>query len=295
MKDKSPSFAALVGLFITAFAFADEGDVFDRLDKNSDGQLQVGEIDSEDERLFRRLLRLGDADEDGQISKEEFVAETTRDVRDVAPTGGRSSAFANRPQFSLEQLLTRLDRNKDSKLSKDETPERMRENFARIDQNSDGFIDGQELRRIGEAMRSRGGNDPSRSPQGNPQFATMAARVFKERDTNEDGRISIDEVPQQRRAGFRRLLERHDVDPEVGLTQEQFTKAMAQFTPQRRQAPAGGGLAQRLKEADANEDGKLSRDELPQQLRPLFDRWDGNSDGLLDEAELRRLGNRRPQ
>jgi hypothetical protein len=48
----------------------------------------------------------------------------------------------------------------------------------------------------------------------------------------------------------------------------------------------------RLKEADANNDGKLSKDEAPPMLRERFDQADGNSDGFLDEAELRRMTER---
>ncbi|MGV2334312.1 MAG UNVERIFIED_CONTAM: hypothetical protein LVR18_09425 [Planctomycetaceae bacterium] len=37
---------------------------------------------------------------------------------------------------------------------------------------------------------------------------------------------------------------------------------------------------------DQNSDGKLSREELPEPLKPLLERFDRNSDGLLDQEEL---------
>jgi len=46
---------------------------------------------------------------------------------------------------------------------------------------------------------------------------------------------------------------------------------------------------QRLKEADANGDSKISKDEAPALLKDRFDRVDANSDGFVDEAEVRQM------
>lgn len=48
----------------------------------------------------------------------------------------------------------------------------------------------------------------------------------------------------------------------------------------------------RLMEADANGDGKLSKDEAPEALRQRFDRMDQNSDGFIDQNELQQMGRR---
>ena len=45
-------------------------------------------------------------------------------------------------------------------------------------------------------------------------------------------------------------------------------------------------------EADANGDGKLSKDEAPEALRQRFDRMDRNSDGFIDQNELQQMGRR---
>jgi len=51
--------------------------------------------------------------------------------------------------------------------------------------------------------------------------------------------------------------------------------------------PAGvGGLAR----FDRNGDGKLSREELPEQMQSAFDRFDKNEDGLVDAAEMQAGG-----
>jgi Ca2+-binding EF-hand superfamily protein len=56
----------------------------------------------------------------------------------------------------LEELLKRLDKNSDGKISKSESSERLLEGFSRFDSNNDGSLDLEELRR---AFSRRGGRD----------------------------------------------------------------------------------------------------------------------------------------
>lgn len=44
---------------------------------------------------------------------------------------------------------------------------------------------------------------------------------------------------------------------------------------------------------DANEDGKLSKDEVPERMQQMFDEWDKNKDGALDKKELGEIRRRR--
>ncbi len=193
--------------------------VFERLDRNRDGSVEADEVKPEHARLFGRLIRLHDGNEDGKLSEQEFIAGTTATPLPASRTpvnrdAQNQNAQNQRPQFDVKQLIARLDRNDDGKLSQEETRDRMRDNFERIDQNEDGFINEAELRRIAAAMRA-GGNTNNR--------------------------------------------------------------------------PAMADVVRRLKAADGNDDGKISRAEAPEQLRRLFDRVDRNDDGFIDEAEVRRM------
>ena len=54
----------------------------------------------------------------------------------------------------------------------------------------------------------------------------------------------------------------------------------------------GGNFADRMKQMDADGDGKLSREEMPERMQERFDQMDSNSDGFLDEEEMQALGQR---
>lgn len=69
---------------------------------------------------------------------------------------------------------------------------------------------------------------------------------------------------------------------------------------QDQQRPTGqpaGGVLDRIKANDKDGDGKIAKDEAGDQLRRFFDRVDTNSDGVIDENELKtfseRLGGQR--
>ena len=46
---------------------------------------------------------------------------------------------------------------------------------------------------------------------------------------------------------------------------------------------------------DANEDGVITRDELPDRMKRMVDRFDTNGDDAIDEAELRAMTERMGQ
>ncbi len=45
-------------------------------------------------------------------------------------------------------------------------------------------------------------------------------------------------------------------------------------------------MAGRLRDRDANGDGRISRDEVPERMERIFGRLDANRDGFIDEDEL---------
>ena len=53
-----------------------------------------------------------------------------------------------------------------------------------------------------------------------------------------------------------------------------------------------GGMAARLLDRDANGDGRISRDEVPERMERIFGRLDANGDGFIDEDELEGMASR---
>ncbi len=86
----------IIALAGVASAVADDTQVtpdelFKKLDTNGDGKLTASEIPAEHRKFFERLLRLGDADKNGELTREEFdhaFRQTEQPVTDINKVGG---------------------------------------------------------------------------------------------------------------------------------------------------------------------------------------------------------------
>ena len=144
----------------------DRNAIFDRLDLNRDGKLTAGEIP---EPMQRRLSQM-DANGDGAITRKEFAAAVIKRMQNSRTAeGGQRSPQQGRIKPQREPnaatMFQRIDRNSDGRISLDEAPERMKDKFARMDANGDGFIDEQELNSVLQKMKqgktkSRYDSDP---------------------------------------------------------------------------------------------------------------------------------------
>lgn len=364
--------------------WAQDADLFGKLDKNSDGAVTADEVEGDAKGVFERALRRGDKDGDKKLTKEEFAAsqqESDTPRQPLGQAGGPGRPGGGFP--NLREIIPRQDANKDGKVSKDEAQGFVKENFDRFDANNDGVLDEDELARIGRRLDGA----PGAPGAGNRPDPQQLIAMFDRADANKDGKLTRDEIPEDRRAQFARFMERAGVD---SIDKEQFARFAAMLQgggrpgePGRPESSPRGGyrppvfvaldadndgelsaseieasskallkldrnsdgklsreelfpgspdgpprdrpgegrpgdrpgegrpglggrfnpedFQARLKEADANGDGKLSKDEAPPMLKERFDQIDANSDGVLDETELRQMmqrfrqGGDRPQ
>ena len=260
-------------------AGAAEDDLFTKLDTNKDGYVGLDEVEGDRRALFERMLRSADKDSDKKLSKDEFQAglkETEEPRRPLAGGEGRpgSGGF-----FDPRQVFERNDANKDGKLSKDEAPERMKENFDRMDADSDGFLTTEEFVR---AM-ARFGGGPREPSSGDRQ---RLEDLFNRTDANSDGKVTRDEMPEDRRERFGRILERIGGD---SLDKEQFVRALLMEVARQVGEPDAPGDGPRLPPVmvalDANRDGELSSEEIEGAAKALK-ALDKNEDGKLTREEL---------
>lgn len=100
-------------------------------------------------------------------------------------------------------------------------------------------------------------------------------------DQNKDGKISRDEAPEFMQTFFDRVDT--NGDGQLDATEIQAMRA-------RRGSGGRGGM--NLMTFDRDADGKVSRDEVPEQMRGFFDRMDENGDGFIDQKEIDALRQR---
>jgi Ca2+-binding EF-hand superfamily protein len=332
MKNLFAIFALGLSLSLAAAARAGDSpgtetkpdELFKKLDTNGDGVLTASEIPKEHLKFFERLLRIGDANKDGKLSREEFDAvmnktdKTEQPVTDISKTPGiNDGSGPPRPNLDPKRIFEMLDKNKDGKLTRDEVQGRPRilavfdrvgKDELTVDDLTAALKGANNAKKAAKktakdaakkaakkgtqqasTSKSESMAENSEESQGLPAFARLL-------DTNHDGRLSREELSKAAEL-FDRLDRNHDgfLDakeltqmPAVASSEEPTINPAAPLARVRKGAGnlQRGGFAQLMKRADTDGDGKLSMEEAPPFLKKQFAKIDTNGDGFLDKAEL---------
>jgi Ca2+-binding EF-hand superfamily protein len=196
---------------------------FTLLDTNGDGTLDFREIDA-----APAVLSKLDKNSDGQISADEVRPALPEGRRRGGPEGG---AGGNVVEDTVKTLMA-FDANGDGKLSKAELPERMQGLFDRADENKDGFLTVDEIRKFAAAQTApadgprgpegRRGDGPGRRPgEGRDMNFIRMDPVLAAVDTNGDGVLSAEEI-RNAASSIRKL----DIDGDGKVTREELMTAM---------------------------------------------------------------------
>lgn len=150
-----------------------------------------------------------------------------------------------------------------------------RARFARLDSNSDGVVDASEIEAALAQRAARHGNRSERTGE----------RLLRRFDADRDGKVTKDEFMKDVGARFDEL----DLNNDGRITDEDLPPAMrgrgvltgSGEVPRR----GMGRRIQNLREADANKDGVITRDEALAAAERRFAGLDRNKDGALDAAD----------
>lgn len=159
------------------------GGMMGQLDTNKDGKVTLAEITESKQAWLREV----DSNKDGVATQAEIEASMTA-----------------RRKAHLDELFAREDKNKDGRISRDESsmPERW---FARVDANNDGSLTREEL---SQRPGKRGGKDAGK----HPKLAKL--------DANSDGKIDAAEL----KASAEQMLKRLDKNGDGTLTADELKR-----------------------------------------------------------------------
>ncbi len=231
--------------------------IFAQLDANSDGQLQLTEIPDEQQALLTRLLRTSDEDQNGTLSLEEFTV-------GLEPTRKNKPIAKKAPprlpgSDELLLLLAMMDQNADGRITSQEPPELLRP-FYKILRD-----------RIG--ANEKGTVILRQVARGAPRL-TQAAKMYVTRQ------------------GI-------DVDLEYALLPEKNWKLVQDLDKPQQPGEFLADPEQAMelfKRIDANGDGKIVYEEVPEQIADRYNRLvaraDSNGDEEISEQEFRQLSSR---
>jgi Ca2+-binding EF-hand superfamily protein len=265
--------------------------LFERADANNDGKLSKDEVPPERPMIRRVFEQTGSE----SVSKDQFL----QAIESFTQAFGRQPGGPERrPPGAPDRrppggpggmpqpgLFAVLDSDRDGQLS---TSEIVGAGTAllKLDRNGDGRLTPDEAfvgPPGGPFMRRPGDpRPPDGRPSDRPGERRPGDRGPGDRGPGDRGpgdRGPGDRGPGDRGPGDRGPSERRPGDPGAG--------------ERRPGDPSPEAIRERLKQADTNADGKLSKDEAPERLKENFDRIDANGDGLLDETELRPVFQRR--
>jgi len=196
---------------------------FATLDTNGDGTLTAGEIDAASTSL-RKLYK----NADGRITAEEARMAFAEIRPRGGPEGGRGrreGPGGNAVDDNVKTLMA-FDADGDGKLSKAELPERMQVMFDRADENKDGFLTVDEVRKFAAAqagtapsMGSGGREGPEGRRGDGPGREMNVLRmdpVLALLDVDGDGILSAEEI-----LNAPKVLRKLDADGDGKVTREE--------------------------------------------------------------------------
>ena len=119
-------------------------------------------------------------------------------------------AVAATAQQSGQDRFQQLDADGNGEITQAEFQAHAEARFAKVDADGDGFVTGEELKAAGDARRAE-------------RSAKMLERMIERMDTNDDGKLSMEEMTQRHDPA--KMFERLDKDENGSISAEEFEAA----------------------------------------------------------------------
>jgi len=263
-------------------------ELFVQLDANGDGEITIDEVPEDQQPLLKRLIKRGDADANGQLSQEEFLAALTekRATRPLVENPEQNYAPGNdRPDPRM--IFRQLDANGDGVVRVEELPEKLQGFFSNImekaDKDGDEALGPEELGKVirtiserrPELLRNFGLIQPT-------DASPRDGGLMRALDSDGNGELSSEEI-----AKASQVLQTLDTDNDGLVSRDELHAPPAlALADQQQDRPTPEKILQRIMQADSDGDGRVSRDEAPERMLEHFDHLDANGDNFLDRDEL---------
>lgn len=211
----------------TSNALDQVGDLFRKLDANSDGRLEKTEMSESQNVHFVRILRISDGDRNGILTQEEM----SQGLRPPEPMTPPQQAFRDRLKKADPR---KMDRNGDGQITSDEVPEAMRGRFEkRLKESGKSSVSVEALTQLlrgtqdseakpasSRKKKQAAGASESSEKKSDPASNSAAKRDplreqrkpgsdlasrFEKMDQNSDGKLTSEEMPERLKARFGKL------------------------------------------------------------------------------------------
>ena len=221
---------------------------FKSLDTNEDGMLTEDEVA---EKLWSKIST-ADINEDGAVSLSELEEAREQWKPDL-----------KRPIDEL--ILFRFDTNEDGLLTEDEVNEKVWGRIVEADANDDGAVSFEEL------QDSHGQRVPD-CPK------PIIESIFERFDVNKDGSLTADEVNEK----LWSRLAKADINEDGAVSLSELEETREQWEPDHKR-PIDELIFARF---DTNKDGLLTEDEVNEKVWGRIVEADANDDGAVSFEEL---------
>jgi Ca2+-binding EF-hand superfamily protein len=263
---------------------------FEATDTNEDGVLSYDEVAARVPGFSSELFDLADFNDDGVLNLDEIVAvvynpgralEALLDLADADDDGALSLAEIQTliPEFP-EDLFEMLDRNEDDLLSPVDLTSEPPEDWPRPPVDAGPVELLLWLLRVADADH----DGTVTQEEALVLFPDASLDVFADLDRNQDGVLSLDDLPEPPVPDMRilEILELADADGDGVVTLDELLAVLPDLAEAR------------FNELDTNDDGVLSRDDLPgpppedsnARLLYLLREADADQDGIVTWEEV---------